>query len=93
MPSPKSPIVCLMLLPLLLVASGCQTPAAALQTYPPAEDLRVERKPAPPDEIVTSAQAAARYNIAVETWGERGWATVGRVCLWAKVRGFHDAPC
>lgn len=54
---------------------------------PPAADLAVEPKPVPPPEIVTSAQAAAEYDIAVEGWGERGWRTVARICRWAVENG------
>jgi hypothetical protein len=55
--------------------------------------MTAEAKPVPPVDIVTSAQAAARYNIEVEAWGERGWRAVGRICTWAKASGFRDAPC
>jgi hypothetical protein len=34
----------------------------------------------PPSEIVTSAKAAAEYDVAVEGWGERGWSSVARIC-------------
>ncbi len=84
---------CLMLLLSPLAVSGCATPAPTFQTYPPVVDLAVEAKPVPTIDILTSAVAAANHNIAVETWGERGWRTVGRVCLWAKERGMPTAPC
>jgi hypothetical protein len=46
-----------------------------------------------PPEVVTSAQAAADYDIAVEAWGMRGWATVARLCRWAKANGMTvDCP-
>lgn len=55
--------------------------------FPPPADLAVEPKPVPPLEIVTSAQAAAEYDVALESWGERGWRTVARICRWAKENG------
>lgn len=41
----------------------------------------------PRPDIVTSARAAAEHDIAVETWGERGWAAVARICRWARDNG------
>jgi hypothetical protein len=55
--------------------------------FPPSADLVVEPKPVPPDEIVTSAAAAARYDVELESWGERGWKAVARICRWAKGHG------
>jgi len=52
----------------------------------------VEPKPVPTVEILTDAAAEARYNSAVEGWGERGWSTVARICRWAKAHGSR-APC
>lgn len=46
----------------------------------------------PSAETVTSAQAAAEYDIALESWGERGWAAVARICRWAKGLG-ADVEC
>lgn len=79
---------------LLLGAPGCATPASpALQTFPHAELLAVDPKPLPSIDILTSAQAAAKHNIAVEMWGQAGWDRVKSLCLWAKERGMTDAPC
>lgn len=47
----------------------------------------------PTDDIVTSAQAHARYDIAVEDWGQAASDQVQALCVWAKTRGFKDAPC
>jgi hypothetical protein len=55
--------------------------------------LGAEPKPIPSIDILTSAQAAARYNIEVESWGQRGWDAVKAVCLWSKLRGMTNAPC
>lgn len=77
----------LILFVLLSGAVAC-APAVRIQPiFPPAQDLQVEPKPVPPADIVTSAQAAAQYDIALEGWGERGWLTVGRICRWAKAMG------
>lgn len=83
-----------LLLPLTLLASlstvsGCAGRDGGVQTFPPPADLIVEAKPAAGAEIVTDAQAAARYDAAVEAWGERGWAAVARVCRWAERRGME----
>lgn len=64
-----------------------------MQTFPHAGLLAVDPKPVPTAAIVTSAQAAAAYNIEVETWGQKGWDMVKGVCVWAKARGMTDAPC
>jgi hypothetical protein len=57
--------------------------------FPPSADLKAEAKPLAPPEIVTSAAAAAEHDIALESWGERGWATVARLCRWAKANGME----
>ena len=86
----------LILLPMLFVSvwavSGCAGPRVQVRPlFPPAADLTVEPKPVPTADIVTSAQAAAEYDIAVEGWGERGWLTVARVCRWAREQGAEVA--
>jgi predicted RecB family endonuclease len=55
--------------------------------------LGAEPKPVPSIDILTSAQASARYNIEVESWGTKGWDAVRAICVWAKARGMSDAPC
>ncbi len=47
----------------------------------------MEEKPVAPPEIVTSAQAAAAYDIAVESWGDRLWRAGSRICRWATDNG------
>jgi hypothetical protein len=42
---------------------------------------------------VTSAAAAARYDIEVESWGERGWLQVARLCRWAVANGATGVTC
>lgn len=55
--------------------------------FPPPVDLIVEAKPVAGPEIVTDDHAAAAYSAAIEAWGERGWAAVGRLCRWAARNG------
>ena len=91
MPS-RPPLTALpMLCACALAASGCGDRTRVEPSLPPVADLRVEPKPVPPPEIVTSAQAAAEYDIALETWGERGWLQVGRLCRWAREMGAQVA--
>jgi hypothetical protein len=52
----------------------------------------VEPKPVPGPEIVTDDTANARFQIEIETWGERGWAAVARICRWAQRHG-APVPC
>jgi hypothetical protein len=60
---------------------------------PPLADLAVEAKPRPSIDTLTSAKAAADYDVAVEGWGDRGWLQVGRLCRWAKANGAKvDCP-
>ena len=93
MPLRKSPTRCLMLCALALAASACGERVISTPIFPPSADLAVESKPKPPPEIVTSAQAAAEYDVAVESWGERGWRTVARLCRWAQGHGMTiDCP-
>lgn len=47
----------------------------------------IEAKPLAPVEIVTSAQAAAQYDIAIEAWGERVSRAGARICRWALANG------
>lgn len=68
-------------------ASACSTKERVQPIYPPFADLRVEPKPVAGPEIVTSAQAAAEFDVKIESWGERGWRTVARICRWAKENG------
>ena len=87
-------LIPLLMLPVLLsVAPGCAPQVRVQPLFPPAADLAVEAKPVPPADIVTSAQAAAEYDIAVEGWGERGWLTVARVCRWAVENGAEGLNC
>ncbi len=44
-------------------------------------------KPIPSADIVTSAHAAADFDVAVQGWGQRGWNAVARLCRWARAQG------
>ena len=93
MRSLQRPTVRLTLCGFVLAASACGQQAVIRPAFPPAADLRVEAKPVPPDDIVTSAKAAADYDIAVESWGTRGWQAVERICRWAKDLGAPGLDC
>lgn len=84
-----SQIPLLMLCASALVVSAC-TPKERLQPiFPPSADLQsvTSPKPVAPPEIVTSAQAAAEYDIAVETWGDTVSKAGARICRWAVNNG------
>lgn len=53
--------------------------------FPKSADIEaaIAPKPVAPAEIVTSAQAAAQYDVAVESWGESLWRAGARICRWA----------
>lgn len=55
--------------------------------YPPVADLKVEPEPKPPLEIVTDPAADERHRAEHEAWGRKGWATVRRLCNWARDNG------
>jgi hypothetical protein len=93
MPSRKFLTVFLTLSLCGLGVSSCNSTASALQTYPRASLLAQQPAPAPTPDIVTSAQANARYQRAKDEWGQAGWNTVHAICVWAKERGMKDAPC
>ena len=79
------------LLPMLFGLSwavqGCSPRERIQPIFPPVADLEVEPKPPITPEVLTSAQAAAEYDIKLESWGERGWRAVARICRWAKDNG------
>lgn len=79
----------LMLCACALAVSGCAARERLTPIFPPSADVRTltAPKPVPPADIVTSAQAAARYDIEVETWGDTLSAAGGRVCRWLKSNG------
>lgn len=72
---------------MLLTVSACGTPAKTFHSFPPVEDVRTEVKPLPGPEVFESDEAAQTFNSAIEAWGERGWAAVGRICRDAVRKG------
>lgn len=46
-----------------------------------------------PDAAITDDSVNAKYNSDVEGWGDRGWATVGRLCRWAERNGMPHPTC
>lgn len=78
-----------MLCGLLLAVSACAPRERLKPSFPPYADLEaaIEPKPEAPADIVTSAKAAAAYDVAVESWGERVWRAGGRICRWAAESG------
>lgn len=70
--------------------ASCETVAGPL---PPAQDLLVQPKPVPPDEVLTSRIAGEQYDNAVEAWGEAGWAQVGRLCRFFNEVGMKGLDC
>ncbi|WP_312821248.1 hypothetical protein [Brevundimonas sp.] len=88
---------CLML-PLVLVASlslvsGCASKDYGTQIFPPLADLQVEAKPQLDPAAVESEAALDAHDIALEVWGERGWATVARLCRWHVEMGMKGLSC
>ena len=90
---PKYPIALPMLCAYALAASGCAGRDGPVVLFPPSADLQVEAKPVPGNDIVTSAAAAAEYDVKLESWGERGWRTVARLCRYFAGHGMAvDCP-
>ena len=91
--SSKRQILRLTPLALLLAVPGCGPQVEVKPLFPASADLKVEPKPVPTDAIVTDPKAADAYNADVESWGERGWKAVGRICRWAKANGAAGLDC
>ena len=72
------------------LASGCASKGLA---FPPSADLKVEPKPQLAPEAVTSEAALDAHDIALETWGERGWASVARLCRFFDEMGMKGLDC
>lgn len=72
--------------------ASCETTGAII---PPVETLRVQDKPSPPDDVLTSRIAGERHDNAVEAWGETGWSLVGTACRFWSGQGMKlpfDCP-
>lgn len=89
---PRKPFLmaCLMIVSCGVAVASCETTGASL---PRAEDLRVQPKPVPSDEVLTSRIAGEQHDNAVEAWGEAGWAQVGRLCRFFDEVGMKGLDC
>lgn len=83
-------IACLMLASCSVGVASCGTTGSSL---PPAADLKVQPKPVPTEEILTSRIAGEQYDNAVEAWGEAGWAQIGRLCRFFDEMGMEGLDC
>ena len=90
---PRSLTLAPLLAASLLLVTGCASRERVTPIYPPSADLAVEAKPVMPPEAVRSEAVGIAHDIAVEGWGERGWATVGRLCRWAADNGMKGLSC
>ena len=82
---------CLPLAASLALACSCASKEQIRPIYPPVADLTVEAKPRLDPAALSSEAALDAHDIAVESWGERGWLAVGRLCRWAKANGMAVA--
>jgi hypothetical protein len=73
-----------------LLATACAKPIP-VSSFPPAADVEAVTTPKPlphPDgRTVTDPQANARYDTAIERWGEAGYAAGVRLCEWIEGMG------
>lgn len=85
MPSIRRRGASCLLLPALLLASGC----ARSGGFPPLAEVTAvtEAKPVPGDEIATDPLAEAHYNAAVESWGDRLHSAGLRLCSFYRRMG------
>lgn len=84
---PRTLTLALLIAAPLSLASGCASREHVTPIFPPAADLMVEPKPLLDPAAVESEAALDAHDIALETWGERGWAAVARICRWAEANG------
>lgn len=76
-----------------LLASGCAGREPPPLTFPSAADLAVEEKPRLDPAAIESEAALDRYEIELELWGDRGWATVARLCRFFDEMGMKGLDC
>jgi hypothetical protein len=76
-----------------LLVSGCLGKERPPLTYPSAADLSVETKPRLDPAAVESEAALDRFEIDMELWGERGWASVARLCRFFDTMGMRGLDC
>lgn len=77
----------------LWLAPGCAGRERPTPIFPPAADLAVEVKPRLDPAAVDSEAALDAHDIALEAWGERGWAAVGRLCRYFERQGMPALDC
>lgn len=77
----------------LWLVSACASNPVPMQLHPPVADLTVEAKPVLAPEAINSDAALIAHDIALEMWGERGWAQVARLCRWAVEMGAEGVTC
>lgn len=77
----------------LSLVSACATREHVRPIFPPSADLQVEAKPRLDPAALDSEAALDAHDIALEAWGERGWAAVARVCRWAERNGAKGLDC
>lgn len=76
-----------------MLASSCASRGPVTPIFPPSGDLRVEAKPRLDPAAIDSEATLEAHDNAVESWGERGWATVARLCRWAMDYGAEGLDC
>jgi hypothetical protein len=90
MPRKPSLMASLMIASFGVAVASCETRGVA---FPPATDLRVQAKPVPPDDVLTSRIAGEQHDNAVEAWGETGWAQIARLCRFFDAMGMEGLDC
>lgn len=77
----------------LSTVSGCATTGSTPGPFPPASDLKRESKPSLSPADLESDAALDAHDAAIEAWGERGWATVDRLCRFFDRMGMKGLEC
>lgn len=77
----------------LWLAPGCAVRERPTPIFPPAADLAVEAKPRLDPAAVDSEAGLDAHDIALEAWGERGWAAVARLCRYFEAQGTRSLGC
>lgn len=88
-----SPIRLLPICAALVLAASCASRATTPPPTPPVADLTPQPKPRLDPAALTSERALAAHDDAVEAWGEAGWATVRRLCVWFRDQGAPGLAC
>lgn len=102
---PRSPILALLLAGSLALVSSCASNGHQSGSFPPSADLAVEEKPkldpavlarcheAGIDPAECSDAALTAHEDRIESWGERGWDAVARLCRFHKATGMPGLTC